>query len=236
MQISIWSDIRCPFCYIGKRKFEAALAKFPYKDKITVEWKSFELDPNIETRTDISSIEHFMESKGVDRDSAEGMFNNVTAMAAEVGLNFKIDKIIPANSLNAHRLLHFAKKQGVADQLKEALLQAHLEQGKNIDDINFLIEIASINGLNSEDVKTMLTSDEFIYEVRQDEMEAKNLGINGVPFFVLDNKYGISGAQPVEVFSEAIEKAWEKHNEEKLTILQTSNTAVGACDIDGNCN
>ncbi|QWX83782.1 DsbA family oxidoreductase [Cellulophaga sp. HaHaR_3_176] len=235
MQISIWSDIRCPFCYIGKRKFEAALAKFPYKDEITVAWKSFELDPNMQTRTDISSIEQFMESKGVDRDSAEGMFENVTTMAAEVGLKFQIDKIVPANSLNAHRLLHFAKKQGVVDTFKEALLQAHLEQGKNIDDTNFLIEIATINGLDGNAVKEMLASDDYTYDVRQDEMEARNLGVNGVPFFVLDKKYGISGAQPVEVFSEALEKAWEKHNKEKLTVLKTSN-AGGSCDVNGNCD
>ena len=113
MKVSIWSDIRCPFCYIGKRKFEAALEKFPHKNEITIEWKSFELDPYIETQPNVDYTEHFMKMKNVDKDTALGMFDRVTAMASEVGLNFNIENAITANSLNAHRLLHFAKKENL---------------------------------------------------------------------------------------------------------------------------
>lgn len=233
MNIKIWSDIRCPFCYIGKRNFENALANFQYKDKITIEWKSFELDPTMETRADMSALEHFKQVKGVDASTVANMFANVTNMAKTVGLDFQFGKMIPANSLNAHRLLHLAKKYNLVDTTKEALLKAHLVEGENIDDSEFLIKIAVHVGLEPVEVTTMLDSEDFTYEVRQDQMEARNLGVNGVPFFVMDNKYGISGAQPVAVFTETLEKAWEKHQEEITTVTDASGNA---CDIEGNCD
>ncbi|RKR14639.1 putative DsbA family dithiol-disulfide isomerase [Maribacter vaceletii] len=234
MKVSIWSDIRCPFCYIGKRKFEAALENFPHKEEIIVEWKSFELDPHLETQPNVDYTEFFMEVKNVDKDTALSMFDRVNAMAKDVGLNFNVEKAITANSLNAHRLIHFAKKYNAADIVKETLLKAHLEDAKNIDAIDVLVQIANEVGLDSDKVKNMLVSEDFTYEVRQDELEARNLGINGVPFFVLDGKYGISGAQPESIFTEALENAWKKHKQEKLTILNTGEGS--ACDVDGNCD
>ncbi|MDX1364354.1 MAG: DsbA family oxidoreductase [Arenibacter latericius] len=230
MEISIWSDIRCPFCYIGKRKFEAALNKFEHADKVKVVWKSFELDPNLQTRTDINAIEHFCESKGIEPEQAKQMFNGASQMAKEVGIDFKLDQSVPANSLKAHRLMHYAQSKGKSGNIKEALFNAHLVAGKNIDDIDFLVELASANGLDGEEVRTMLQSEDFTYEVRQDQMEARNLGVSGVPFFVLNNKYGVSGAQPTEVFLDSLEKAWENHLEEGQQV-----EAGGSCDIDGNC-
>ncbi|MCH4553518.1 DsbA family oxidoreductase [Aestuariibaculum lutulentum] len=230
MHIKIWSDIRCPFCYIGKRHFESALNSFPEKEKITVEWKSFELDPNLKTTTTTDALTHFVESKGIDYESAKHMFNNVTAMAANAGLDFNLEQSVPANSFNALRLLHFAKEEGLANKTKEALLKAHLTEGENIDDHTVLLDLAKSVGLNTFKVKQMLESDDFAYDVRQDQMEARNLGINSVPFFVLDNKYGISGAQPVEVFSKALQDAWDKH-QNNLIIVADDNS----CDINGNC-
>lgn len=235
MKVSIWSDIRCPFCYIGKRKFEAALANFPHKDKITVEWKSFELDPYLETQPEVDYTEYFMENKNVDRDTALGMFDRVSKMASEVGLQFNVEQGVIANSLNAHRLLYYSKTEDLADKTKETLLKAQLEQGKNIDDASVLLDLAVQVGLNKEKVAALLASDEYTYEVRQDELEARNLGISGVPFFVLDHKFGISGAQPTEVFAEALEKAWKNYTNEKLTLL-TVDKAGESCDVDGNCN
>ncbi|NJX15502.1 DsbA family oxidoreductase [Tamlana crocina] len=231
MHIKIWSDIRCPFCYIGKKHFEAALSQFPNKDEITVEWKSFELDPNLKTATDKNAIDHFVESKGIDPERAKHMFNNVTAMASQAGLDFNLEASIPANTLKAHRLLHLAKQEDLSDQTKEALLKAHLSEGKNIDDVNVLTSIASGLGMDAEKVKAMLESDDFTYEVKQDQMEARNLGINSVPFFVIDDQYGISGAQPVEVFTESLEKAW-KNKKSKLEMVSEGHS----CDVDGNCN
>ncbi|XCF04933.1 DsbA family oxidoreductase [Tamlana crocina] len=231
MHIKIWSDIRCPFCYIGKKHFESALKQFPNSDEITIEWKSFELDPNLKTATDKNAIEHFVESKGIDPERAKHMFNNVTAMASQAGLDFNLEASVPANTLKAHRLLHFAKNQGLGDQTKEVLLKAHLSEGKNVDDVNTLTSLASGLGMDAEKAKTMLDSDDFTYEVRKDQMEARNLGINSVPFFVIDNQYGISGAQPVEVFTESLEKAW-KNKQGKLEMVPEGHS----CDIDGHCN
>lgn len=230
MEISIWSDIRCPFCYIGKRKFETALEKFAHKDQVQVTWKSFELDPNMVTRTDISAIDHFCESKGVPQEQAMQMFNGAVQMAKEVGINFDLAQSVPANSLKAHRLLHFAKGKVEVAALKQALLEAHLVKGENIDDIDFLIHLATSKGLDAAAVRAMLLSDDFTYEVRQDQMEARNLGIGGVPYFVVNNKFGISGAQPSEVFLEALEKAWENH---LVEILEVGTD--GSCDLNKDC-
>jgi len=233
MEISIWSDIRCPFCYIGKRKFEAALKDFAHSDKIQVAWKSFELDPSLETQTDMNAIEHFIGSKGIEKEQAMQMFEGATQMAKDAGIDFNLEKSVPANSLKAHRLLHFAKTKGSVDSLKEALLSAQLVEGKNIDDIDFLAALGASHGLDETEVRTMLASDDFTYEVRQDQMEARNLGISGVPFFVLNNKYGVSGAQPSEVFLETLENAWAAYEKENsgLDIIEGKT-----CDVSGNCD
>ena len=234
MKIDIWSDIRCPFCYIGKRNFEAALAKFPHKEQITVNWKSFELDPNIQTQPHTDYIEYFMESKGVGQERALDRIDTVTHIASDAGLNFNLQKIKIANSLKAHRLLHYAKQFNKAAVLKEALLKAYLEDGKNIDDIDVLVSLAAEQGLEKNLVKAMLASEDYTNAVRQDQLNGRKLGVTGVPFFVLDSTYGISGAQPQSVFTEALESAWKQHQPEKITLLDTENQ--NTCDLDGNCH
>lgn len=232
MEISIWSDIRCPFCYIGKRKFEAALDKFVHKDKVKVVWKAFELDPHLQTRPDIMTLAHFCDTKGVGEEQALQMFGHAIAMGKEVGIDFNFEDSVVANSLNGHRLIKYANGIGLASEMKEALLKAHFILGKNIDDIDFLLELAESKGLDREETQKMLVSDDFTYEVRQDGMEARNLGINGVPFFVVDNKYGISGAQPTETFLEALEQAWASKAEGNVQAVSGSE---GSCTIDGEC-
>ncbi|HUH45839.1 MAG TPA: DsbA family oxidoreductase [Arenibacter sp.] len=231
MEISIWSDIRCPFCYIGKRKFEAALDKFAHKDKVSIVWKSFELDPNLQTLPDVSTLAHFCDTKGVSEEQALQMFGHAVAMGKEVGIDFNFENAVVANSLNAHRLIKFAAVKGLSGKMKEALLQAHFIAGNNIDDIDFLVGLAALNGMDKEAVRNMLLSDDYTYEVRQDEMEARNLGINGVPFFVLDEKHGISGAQATETFLEALEQIWGN----KIAENAHPSGSGDACAIDGEC-
>lgn len=233
MEINIWSDIRCPFCYIGKRKFEAALKQFSNSESIKVTWKSFQLDPNIETQPNINAIEHLAKAKHMPIEQAEDMVQHVINMANEEGLNFNFGHAVVANSFNAHRLLHFAKSLNKGDELKEALLKAHLVDGKNIDDNKTLISIATENGLDGNAVETMLHSDEFAYDVKQDEMEAQNIGVRGVPFFVFDNKYAISGAQPTAAFLETLNKAWSEYETEKPELIISKGDS---CDVDGNCD
>ena len=207
MEIKIWSDVRCPFCYIGKRKLEAALEQFPQRDQVEITWKSFQLDPSLETKTDINVIDYFVETKGVTAEQARQMLGGATQMAGEMGLGFDLEKGILANSFNAHRLIQMAKSKGLGDEIEEALFKAQFETHQNIDDPQVLISAAVSTGMEEAEVKEMLDSDAFAYEVKQDELEARNIGVRGVPFFVFDDRYAVSGAQPVEVFLQTLEKA-----------------------------
>src|SRR5690606_38371660 len=149
MEIKIWSDVRCPFCYIGKKKFEAALEKFPQKDKVEVVWKSFQLDPTLKTRTDINTVDYFVETKGVSREQAKLMIGSATQMAKEVGINFNLEESVLANSFNAHRLIQMAKSEGLGAEIEEALFKAHFEDTKNIDDNEVLTETGISIGLDA---------------------------------------------------------------------------------------
>lgn len=233
MNVNIWSDVRCPFCYIGKRKFEMALEKFPHKDKVKVTWQSFELDPNLETKTDVNAIDYISEIKGISHEQAEGMHKHVTQVAKEIGLDFDFEKSIVANSFNAHRLIQLAKTHGLANQAEEELFKAHFIEGKNIDDNETLTQIGVAIGLNENEVKEMLASDSFSSEVKQDEMQAQSIGINGVPFFILNNKYAVSGAQSPDTFLEVLEQTWKEFEQEKQPLIITEGES---CSPDGTCN
>jgi predicted DsbA family dithiol-disulfide isomerase len=234
MKIDIWSDIRCPFCYIGKRKFEMALEQFPQKDKIEVEWHSFELDPSLETDTKANVYDYLAERKGQSRDWSVKMHEHVVQTAEQVGLDYNFDKAVIANSFNAHRLIQLAKTQGKGDTAEEVLFKAYFTDGKNIDDNDVLTEIGTSIGLTAQVVSNMLSSDAFTKEVREDEAMANEIGINGVPFFVLNNKYGVSGAQAPETFAQAIGQAWTEYVKDHPQIIMSEATG-DVCDIDGNC-
>ncbi|UZH55612.1 DsbA family oxidoreductase [Salinimicrobium tongyeongense] len=206
MEVKIWSDVRCPFCYIGKKKFEAALEKFEHKDKVKVTWKSFQLDPALQTRTDINTLDYFVETKGVTKEQARQMLSGATQMAKETGLDFHLEDSVLANSFKAHKLIQMAKSKDLGNEIEEALFKAHFEASKNIDDPEVLVATAASIGMDEAGVKAMLNSDDFEYEVKQDELEARNIGVRGVPFFVFDDRYAISGAQPAEAFLETLQK------------------------------
>lgn len=206
MTVDIWSDIRCPFCYIGKHKFEAALEQFAHKDEVEVHWHSFQLDPTIETQPEISTLDYFVRVKNVSEDQAREMFKGAQQMAVDTGLKMDLDTAVVANSYKAHLLIQLAKEKGCANQLKEALFHAHFVEGKNIDDPKVLLQIAESAGLDKHQAETGLGSEELAYAVKQDEMQAQQIGVRGVPFFVFDHKYAVSGAQPSETFLEIMEK------------------------------
>jgi len=233
MLVKIWSDVRCPFCYIGKKKFEAALEKFPQKDQVKVEWKSFQLDPTLKTDTSISTLDYFVKTKGVSKEQAMQMFNGATNMAREAGIDFNIEDSVPANSFMAHRLIQFAKSKDLGNEIEEVLFKAHFEEAKNIDDLKVLVQVATSIGMNAEEVENILKSDAFAYEVKQDEMEARNIGVSGVPFFVFEDKYAVSGAQSSEAFLQNLEKSWEEYllKNPKLEISKGDS-----CATDGSCN
>ncbi|UJH91210.1 DsbA family oxidoreductase [Antarcticibacterium sp. 1MA-6-2] len=217
MKVDIWSDIRCPFCYIGKRKFENALENFPHKKDVEVIWHSFQLDPNLQTQPEKDTIDYFTEVKGVSREQALQMFNGAKKMAEESGIELKPETSVLANSEKSHQLLQFAKTKSLGNEMKEALFIAHFKEAKNIDDIDTLVEIANVVGLDKAETKEVLTSGKFLQAVKQDELAAQKIGVRGVPFFVFSNKYGVSGAQAEETFLEILQKTWEETEEPKLS-------------------
>lgn len=206
MTVDIWSDIRCPFCYIGKHKFEVALEQFSHKDEVEVHWHSFQLDPTIETQPEINILDYFVRVKKVSEDQAREMFRGAQQMAVDTGLKMDLDNAVVANSYKAHLLIQLAKEKGCANQLKEALFRAHFVEGKNIDDPKVLLQIAESAGLDKQQARIGLESEELAYAVKQDEMQAQQIGVRGVPFFVFDQKYAVSGAQPAETFLEIMNK------------------------------
>ena len=213
MKINIWSDIRCPFCYIGKKKFEAALEQFPYKDKVEVVWRSFELDPYLKTQTDKNIYEFFAELKGISVEKAKELNLSVKQAASEIGLDFNLDDMVVANSFKGHQLIQLAKTKNLGAEVEEALFKANFTDGKNIDDISVLVQIGTSIGIPEEEVAKAISSNVFRDDVRKDEMEANSIGVRGVPFFVFDDKYAVSGAQSPEVFLQALEKSWEEYSQ-----------------------
>jgi predicted DsbA family dithiol-disulfide isomerase len=217
MRIEIWSDIACPWCYIGKRRFETALDGFAHRDEVEVIWRSFQLDPSLPDHFDGTETEYLSQTKGMPADQVRQMFDQVSRQAAEEGLDYDFDAIVVANSFIAHRFLHFARAHGLMPEAKEALLSGHFEKGRDIGDIAYLAEVGTSLGLDAAQIRRVLESEEFTAEVRADISEARALGATGVPFFVIDRRYAISGAQPTAVFAEALETAWSEN--QKIAVL-----------------
>ena len=208
MKVEIWSDVMCPFCYMGKRKFEKALMQFPHSEKIDIEWKSFQLSPDMQTNPEISVHESLAAMKGMSTEQARSLGEQVAARAAQEGLTYNFDQAVVANSFNAHRFSHLAKKHGLQDEAEEALFKAYFTDGKNIDDHETLADLGASVGINRNEVLDMLNSDEYDDEVRMDIHEARQVGVSGVPFFVFNRKYAVSGAQDSSVFLETLQKSF----------------------------
>lgn len=235
MKIEIWSDVMCPFCYIGKRNFETALEQFDDKNKLEVVWKSFQLDPSLPEVQNGSYTDHLMESKGMGRKQVEGMLDNVTQMAKNVGLEYLFDKSVMVNSFKAHRMLQLAKTRGLGDSAEERLFRAFFTEGKNIADDETLVELGKEVGLNETEIRNSLGDERFSEMVRQDIQEARSIGVTGVPFFVFDRKYAVSGAQPPQAFLQTLEKSfgeWREANPE----IKIEVTKGQSCSIDGVCD
>jgi predicted DsbA family dithiol-disulfide isomerase len=208
MKVDIWSDVRCPFCYIGKRKFELALAEFEHTDEIEIEWHSFELDPMAVTLPEANPIDHLAQIKGQSREWALEMTNHVAKVASEVGLQFNMEKAVVANSFNAHRLIQLAKANDLGNEIEERLFKDYFISGKNIDDKEVLIAAGMEVGLDRLAIEMMLESESFTDEVRMDEAMARQIGISGVPFFIFNKNLAVSGAQAPETFLGAMEQAY----------------------------
>lgn len=233
MKVEIWSDIMCPFCYIGKRRIETALNDFPHKEDVEVVYRSFELDPNASYKPGVSINELLAAKYGMSIEQAQASNDNITKQAAQDGLTYHLDKILPANSFDAHRLIHFASQHGKMKEMTERLFQAYFTETRNLEDKDLLADLAAEIGLSRDEAAAVLAGDAFSAEVRADEEAANRIGVRGVPFFVLDGKYAISGAQPLEVFKDALQKAYGE--EKPLILVNDDDNAAGAC-TDGSCD
>ncbi|HLT20587.1 MAG TPA: DsbA family oxidoreductase [Thermomicrobiales bacterium] len=208
MTVEIWADIVCPWCYIGKRRFEAALARFEHRDRVDVIWRSFELDPNAPARVEGSLDERLADKYGVSREEAAAMNAQVTAVAADEGLHYRLDIARPGNTFDAHRLIHFARAKGLQEQAQERLMRGYFTEGLDLGDPEALIAALAEIGIDANEARAVLESDAYAADVRADEQRAAMFGIRGVPFAVIDEAFGVSGAQSSDVFLSALQQAW----------------------------
>jgi predicted DsbA family dithiol-disulfide isomerase len=207
IHIEVWSDVVCPWCYIGKRRLETALSRFARQDLVTVTWRSYQLNPTAPQTTEEPTRSMLARKYGVSLPQADAMQERVTGVAAQEGLRYRLELTKSENTLNAHRLLHMAQEHGLQDELKERLLAAYFTEGASMGDQDTLIKLAVEVGLNRTAVVEVLSQGDFAEAVRADAQRATELGIQGVPFFVLNGRLGVSGAQSAEVLLQALEEA-----------------------------
>ena len=207
--VEVWSDVVCPFCYIGKRELEAALARFPERDKVRVVWRSFELDPSAPTRSPEDMYGMLASKYGITREEASSRVQGVVDRARTVGLNYRMDIAVMGSSFDAHRVLQLAKSKGKGDAMKERLFKAYFCEGAHLADGPTLVRLAGEVGIETAEVTALLASDAFTDAVRTDEAEARRIGVRGVPFFVFDRRLSVSGAQHSSTFLGALQQAWD---------------------------
>jgi predicted DsbA family dithiol-disulfide isomerase len=208
MQVEIWSDVACPFCWIGKTSFDRALARFEHADETEVIWRSYQLGPGMPREMEGDIYDVLASKYGGTRDDAKKMNGRVTAMAEEVGVDINSDAIRPTNTLDAHRLVHFARPLGKQDEVKERLFEAYFRDGSNISDVGVLRRAAADAGLDPEAAAEMLESGDHSIAVQAEQEQAHELGISAVPTFVFDRSSAVQGAQSEELLLQALETAW----------------------------
>lgn len=235
MKIEIWSDVVCPWCYIGKRRIENALAEFAHADEVEVHWRSYQLDPGAPTEPTEDTTTMLARKYGQSPAGAKQMQDRVEAVAAEEGLIYRLSETLHLNTVDAHRLIHLAHEQGGDDlqgRVKEALLKAYFTEARNVADHEVLREVAVAAGVDATRVDEVLAGTEFTADVHADVEQARAYGASGVPFFVIDQKYGVSGAQPTEVFTQVLERAWSESHP-KIEVLATGGRGGQECGPDG---
>ena len=228
LNVEIWSDIACPWCYVGKRRFEAALEQFEHRDQVTVTWRSFELDPDAPAERPEDGATHLSQKYGTTREHAEQMHATMTQTAAGEGLDFRFDRIRLGNTFDAHRLVHLAHAHGLQDAMKERLMRAYLTDGELLADHATLRRLGADVGLPDDEVAELLATDQYADAVREDERTASQLGISAVPFFVLDRSMGASGAHEPELLLKMLQKGWDARRP-ALSVVADGET----CGPDG---
>ncbi|MBP2706185.1 DsbA family oxidoreductase [Microbispora sp. RL4-1S] len=210
MRVEVWSDVVCPWCYIGKRRLEKAVERFEHAENVEVVWRSFQLDPSHAKGVRMPVYDMLAAKTGGSAEQVRAMTDRVKALAADEGLTYDFDRAVAVNTLDAHRVIHLAGTLGLGAEAHERLLRAHLIEGETVDDHETLTRLATEVGVPEDDARRVLAGDEYARDVEGDFSEARALGITGVPFFVLDRAYGVSGAQPVDTLLAALTTAYER--------------------------
>lgn len=232
LRIDIWSDIACPWCYVGKRRLESALERFPHRAEVDLVWRSFELDPSAprEQDTSVAYAERLARKYRKTVAEAQKMIDHLTAVARDDGLDLHFERARPGNTFDAHRLLHLAAARGLQNALKERFFRAYLCEGEPIGSPEALVRLASETGLDPELARATLAGDSHAADVRADERQAAELGIHGVPFFVLASRYAVSGAQPADLLLQALTKAWSDLPRPIETLSEGAACGPDGCD------
>ena len=228
VHVEIWSDIACPWCYVGKRRFETALASFEHRGEVRVTWRSFELDPNAPAERNGDRAAHLAEKYGMTREEALKMEETMAGVAAGEGLDFRFDIARAGNTFDAHRLVHHAAQHDLQDAMKERLFRAYLGEGELMSDRAALARLASEVGLPAGEAREVLIGDRYASEVREDERMAVLLGITAVPFFVVDRSLGAAGAQAPEVLRGLLEQGWARRSPLPV-VAQSDSCAADGC-------
>ncbi|MCI1788526.1 MAG: DsbA family oxidoreductase [Actinomyces sp.] len=210
IKVDIWSDVMCPFCYMGDALLEQALAAFEHRDAVDIEYHSFLLQPDLPVDTALKMDDFLATTKGFPREQAAAMNAQVAARGKQVGLDYRFDLAIATNTRRAHELSHFAKREGRQHEMIQRLFRAYFTEGANVGDRGILADLAAEIGLDREAAAASLATGEFAAAVEADIQAAGRLGIQGVPFFVFDGKYAVSGAQPVEAFTQVLTRVWNE--------------------------
>lgn len=232
IKIEIWSDVACPFCYIGRAHLEQALEKFEFAGDVEIEWKSFLLDPSLPASTDQNLYASLAERKGMSMEQVMQMTGRVSEMAGAAGLALNFDKVKPVTTREAHKILQLAKRQGLGDEVKKRLFEAYFTEGVDIADSKSLVDIGKAAGLDEKEILAALEDPDIAKAVNSNIDQARALGISGVPYFVIDGKYALSGAQPADVMLRAIEQV----HHEKVEAAEVNQAAATSCKPDGDCD
>jgi predicted DsbA family dithiol-disulfide isomerase len=236
MRVEVWSDVVCPWCYIGKRRLEEALERFDHGDDVEVVWRSFELDPSAPRAREGDYATRLAAKYRIPVGEAEAMIERMTRVGDDAGVDMRFDRARPGNTFDAHRLLHLAAERGLQDRMKERLLAATFTEGQPIGDRDTLVRLAGEVGLDEEEARGVLSSDAFADDVRADERQARAFGIDAVPFFVIDRRFGVPGAQPSDVLVGALEQAWaDAEGEAGAEPDEVGGVAAGPGCEDGAC-
>jgi len=236
MKIEVWSDFVCPFCYIGKRRLEMAIEQFPHKEQVEVEYKAFELDPNSPNYSGKSIHEMLANKYGMSIEQAKQSNEGIGKQAAAIGLIYNFDDMKYGNTFDAHRLAKLAKTKGKEHELTEKLLHAYFTESIDLGDVDALANIAEVVGIDRQEaIAVIQDKDTFANEVRGDEAIARQYGISGVPYFIINQKYAISGAQPTETFASALQKVWEEESRAPMFQELKIDNAEGVTCTDEGC-